>query len=77
MNAFTNPVAISYAGIETDILAFYLAPHDEHLKGGGLINCLDITPWLDRYQYDEVKTVRLELMFNKSLSIRFPIPKDK
>ncbi|MET1033198.1 MAG: hypothetical protein ABWX94_01745 [Candidatus Saccharimonadales bacterium] len=77
MNAFTNPVTVSYAGIETEILAFYLAPHNEHLKGGGLINCLDITPWLSRYHYDEVKTVRLEMMFNKSLSIRFPIPSEE
>jgi hypothetical protein len=77
MNAFTNPVTQAYAGIETEILAFYLAPHDEHLKGGGLFNCLDITPWLNRYQYDQVVNVRLELMFNKSLSVRFPIPSDK
>jgi hypothetical protein len=77
MNTPTGIETVSYAGIEADNVAFYLAPHDEHLKGGGLINCLDITPWLNRYQYDEVKTVRLELMFNKSLSIRFPIPTDK
>jgi hypothetical protein len=77
LNAFTSPVTQAYAGIETEILAFYLAPRDEHLKGGGLINCLDITPWLNRYQYDQVVTVRLELMFNKSLSVRFPIPSDK
>jgi hypothetical protein len=77
INAFTTPVTLSYAGIETEVLAFYLAPHDEHTKGGGLLNCLDITPWLTRYKYDQIVTVRLELMFNKSLSIRFPMPSDQ
>ncbi len=64
----------SYAGVESEILSMYLAPKNEHLKGGHLIKCLDITEWLTKYKYDEVKGLDLELMFNKSLSIRFPIP---
>jgi hypothetical protein len=67
-------VTESYAGVESEVLSMYLAPHDEHLKGGHLTKCLDITSWLTKYVYDEVKQLDLELMFNKSLSIRFPMP---
>jgi hypothetical protein len=77
LNAFSNPISEAYAGIETDVLAFYISGHDEHLKGGNLIKCLDITSWLTRYEYNEVANVQLELAFNKSLSIRFPIPVGK
>lgn len=68
-------VTQAYAGIETEMLAFYLSGHDEHLNGGSLIKCLDVTQWLTKYKYDEVANVNLELMFNKSLCLRFPIPK--
>ncbi len=77
VNVNGNYTPIAYAGIEADVLGFHLADHDEHLKGGGLINCLDITEWLTRYKYNEIANVRLELMFSKSLMIRFPIPTDK
>lgn len=76
-NAFDKNYRIeAFAGIETEILSFYLADHDEHTKGGLLIKCLDITQWLTRYDYDQEVNVKLELMFNKSFSIRFPIPKN-
>jgi hypothetical protein len=75
MNINGRYIPQAYAGIESEILAFYLSGHNEHLKGGSLINCLDITPWLTRYEYDQEATLQLELMFNKSLNIRFPIPK--
>lgn len=77
INATPQPIIESYAGIETDILAFYLAPHDEQLKGGHLTKTLDITNWLTQYKYDEVVNIQMELTFNKSLSIRFPIPQSK
>lgn len=62
-----------YAGIESELVAFYYSS-DKDTKAVGLDNCTDITPWLTRYKYDQTATVKLELMFNKSLMIRFPIP---
>jgi len=67
-------VSEKYAGVESEILSMYLAPHNEHTKGGHLIKCLDITDWLTNYHYDEVRDLDLEIMFIKSLSIRFSIP---
>jgi hypothetical protein len=61
-----------YAGIDNELIAFYYSAHDE-TKALGLNKCVDITPWLTRYKYDQTATIKLELMFNKSLMIRFPI----
>jgi hypothetical protein len=63
----------AYAGIENELVAFYLS-NDKETKAVGLENCTDITPWLTRYKYDQSATVQLELKFNKSLMLRFPIP---
>jgi hypothetical protein len=61
-----------FAGIESDFLAFYFTT-DKNTKAMGLENCTDITEWLTKYKYDQPVDVKLELMFNKSLMIRFPI----
>jgi hypothetical protein len=74
LNMTSTPIIEAFAGIEDDVVALYLSSHDEHLKEGNLNKCLDITSWLTRYSYDEVASVQLELMFNKSLTVRFPIP---
>jgi hypothetical protein len=62
----------AYAGIESDFVAFYLTT-DKETKMVGLENCTDITEWLTKYDYNQSANVSLELMFNKSLMIRFPI----
>lgn len=62
----------AYAGIENELVAFYYSA-DKDTKAMGLDNCTDITPWLTRYEYDQAATVELELKFNKSLMVRFPI----
>jgi hypothetical protein len=67
-----NHITQAYAGIENELIAFYYSG-DEETKAVGLENCTDITPWLTRYKYDQTATVKLEVMFNKSLMIRFPI----
>jgi len=67
-----NHITQAYAGIENELIAFYYSG-DKGTKAVGLENCTDITPWLTRYKYDQAATVKLELMFNKSLNIRFPI----
>lgn len=73
MNLFSsNPITQVYAGIENELIAFYYSS-DKDTKARGMHNCVDITPWLTRYKYDQTATIKLELMFNKSLNIRFPI----
>lgn len=67
-----NAVSQVYAGIESELIAFYYSA-DKDTIAMGLENCTDITPWLTRYEYNLTATVKLELMFNKSLNIRFPI----
>lgn len=62
----------AYAGIESDFVAFYLTT-DKETKAVGLENCTDITQWLTKYDYNQSVNVSLELMFNKSLMIRFPL----
>lgn len=62
----------AYAGIENELVAFYYSG-DKDTKAVGLHNCVDITPWLTRYKFDQTAVVKIELMFNKSLMIRFPI----
>lgn len=62
----------AFAGIESDFIAFYFTT-DKGTKKRGLDNCINITDWLTKYNYDEVRSLSLELMFNKSLMIRFPI----
>jgi len=74
LHPFSAPVFEAFAGIETDILAFYFSGHNEHLKGGHLTKCVDITTWLRKYSYNEIVNLRLELMFNRSLTLRFPVP---
>jgi hypothetical protein len=66
-------VTQAYAGIENELVAFYYSS-DKDTITMGLENCTDITPWLTRYAYDQSATLQLELMFNKSLMVRFPIP---
>lgn len=61
-----------YAGIETEMIAFYFSS-DKDTIATGLENCLDITPWLTKYKYDQPRNVSLELMFNKSMHLQFPI----
>lgn len=63
----------AYAGIESDFVAFYLTTDPETISVG-LENCTNITPWLTKYNYDQEANVKLELMFNKSQMVRFPIP---
>lgn len=63
----------AYAGIESDLVAFYFTA-DKETKAIGLENCTDITEWLTKYDYNQSVNVSLEVMFNKSLMIRFPIP---
>jgi hypothetical protein len=63
----------AYAGIENELIAFYYSS-DRDTIATGLENCTDITEWLTRYEYDQAARVQLELMFNKSLMVRFPIP---
>ena len=65
-----------FAGIESELIAFYFTSHKD-TKAMGLENCVDITEWLTKYSYDQLANVSLELMFNKSLMIRFPIGNDK
>lgn len=65
----------AYAGIESDFVAFYFTA-DKSTKVVGLENCIDITEWLTRYDYDQSANISLELMFNKSLMLRFPIGND-
>lgn len=67
-----NAISQVYAGIESELVAFYYSG-DKDTITVGLENCTDITPWLTRYEYDQTATIKLELMFNKSLNIRFPI----
>jgi hypothetical protein len=62
----------AYAGIENELVAFYYSA-DKDTKAMGLDNCTDITAWLSRYKYDQTATIRLEVKFNKSLMVRFPI----
>lgn len=62
----------AYAGIENELVAFYYSA-DKDTKAVGLDNCTDITPWLTRYEYDQTATIKLEVKFNKSLMVRFPI----
>lgn len=61
-----------YAGIESGLLAFYFSG-DTKTKATGLDNCADITSWLTKYEYDQTVRVKLELMFNKTLNLQFPI----
>lgn len=72
MNIGDRYITQAYAGIENELIAFYYSGDDE-TKALGLNNCADITPWLTRYKYNQTATIKLELMFNKSLMIRFPI----
>jgi hypothetical protein len=72
MNVGDRYITQAYAGIENELIAFYYSG-DKETKSLGLNNCADITPWLTRYKYDQAATIKLELMFNKSLMIRFPI----
>lgn len=72
MNTGSGYTTQAYAGIENELIAFYYSS-DSETKTLGLNNCADITPWLSRYKYDQTATVKLELMFNKSKMIRFPI----
>ena len=63
----------TYAGLELGPLAFYLADHDAHLKGGPLVKCVDITNWLTDYDYDE-EAGQLEIFanFEKSFALNIP-----
>lgn len=72
--ALTSDGAVhSYAGIELGPLAFYLADHDAHLKGGGLSRCINITDWLTDYQLDEeAGTLEINANFEKSLALNVP-----
>lgn len=65
-------VTQAYAGIENELVAFYYSA-DKDTKAVGLDNCTDITPWLTRYKYNQTATIKLEVKFNKSLMVRFPI----
>lgn len=65
----------AFAGIETDFIGFYLADHNEHLKGGALAGCVDITNWLTDCEYDQVGSVEIHTTFKKSLMIDFPTDK--
>lgn len=71
-NISGNMITQAYAGIENELLAYYYSG-DRDTKALGLDNCADITHWLTRYEYDQSTTVKMELMFNKSLMVRFPI----
>ena len=62
------------AGVETQMLAFYLTKHDEHKNGGFLSECLDITNWLTDYGYNEIVSMRLELLFKKPIGAAFAVP---
>jgi hypothetical protein len=65
-------VTQAYAGIESDLIAFYFTA-DKETKAIGLENCTDITEWLTKYDHGQSANVSLELMFNRSLMIRFPL----
>lgn len=62
----------AFAGIETDFIGFYLADRDEHLKGGALAGCVDITNWLTNCKYDQVASVKIQTTFKKPILIDFP-----
>ncbi len=64
----------AYAGIELGPIAFYLTPKDEHLKGGALKECLDITSWLEDYNYDELVDFEIHANFMDTLGLKFNIP---
>lgn len=61
-----NQQEILYCGIESGVLSFYLAPKNEHLKGGFLSRCTDITEWAIAYDYNKEYELSFELNFNKS-----------
>ena len=63
----------SYAGIELGPLAFYLSDRDEHLKGGVLSKCINITNWLTDYEFGE-EAGRLEIIANFERSFALSIP---
>ena len=63
------------AGIESDLVAFYLTT-DKETKSRGLEGCIDITDWLTKYGYDQLVDMQLELKFNQSRVIRFPIGRE-
>ena len=65
----------AYAGIENELIAFYLTSHKDTIARG-IDKCTDITPWLNRYEYDQEVKMDLELAFNKSLMVRFPTGND-
>lgn len=69
----TNGTAHAYAGIELGHIAFYLADHDAHLRGGPLERCVDITSWLTDYGYNqEAGELELFANFEKSLALNIP-----
>lgn len=66
-------VTQAYAGIESELVAFYFTTHDETIKNG-IDGMLDITYWLTDLDYDESVNMQLGLSFFKSQHVQFPIP---
>lgn len=66
----------AFSGIESELLAFYFSS-DKDTISRGLLKCTNITDWLTNYLYDEVSSINLELIFNKSLTLRFLINQPK
>jgi 5-methylcytosine-specific restriction endonuclease McrA len=65
----------TYAGIEVGSVAFYLTRHAEK-RSNGPKNCVDITNWLNDFDYNQEVSLNCVLPFHKSLMIQFPIPND-
>lgn len=72
--ALSNDGAVHvYAGIEIGPIAFYLASHDAHLKGGPLSRCIDVTNWLTDYEFDEEGgSLEIHANFENSLALNIP-----
>lgn len=70
-------ISEAYAGIEIGALAFYLSEHNEHLKGGSLSKCINITNWLTDCEYDQKADVEIHGQFLKPLLMSFTSPEWK
>lgn len=62
----------AYAGIENELLAFYFT-NDPETISRGMDNCVDITYWLTNFSYNQSESFVVNLMFQQSLMVRFPI----
>lgn len=69
LSALTDDGIHNYAGIEIGAVAFYLAEHDAHIKGGPLAKCIDITDWLTKYKYDEEVDLDIRASFEKGFAL--------